>query len=180
MKNLLLVLVFVLVSSGVAFAVSEDLQVPGYLRVTGISTFESHITSTGPLTLESGANGNIRLSPNGTGIIRLGATMEPTADNSSTLGTPTNKWKKLYVNSVGTATIPITQTKLTNYTVNDSNVTANSLIFVTWNNNGGEAANNLVTVFVTGKAAGSFTVQYAKSSNGNIGTALPFDYIVIN
>jgi hypothetical protein len=69
----------------------------GNLNVTG------NIVDTGALSVITGSNGNITLSPNGTGVITASANVfvtglvNPSANNTYDLGTTALRWRRTLV-----------------------------------------------------------------------------------
>lgn len=66
----------------------------GNLNVTG------NIVDTGALSILTGANGNITLSPNGTGVVISTANTIPSANATYDLGSTTARWKTVFTSDL--------------------------------------------------------------------------------
>ena len=66
----------------------------GNLNVTG------NIVDTGALSILTGANGNITVSPNGTGVVIMTANTIPSANATYDLGSTTARWKTVFTSDL--------------------------------------------------------------------------------
>ena len=76
--------------TGATVSVTGNITGGGDLSLTG------NIVDTGPLTILTSSNGNITLSPNGTGNINTGANIMPTANATSNIGSATLSYNTIF------------------------------------------------------------------------------------
>ena len=132
------------------------------MRVTGVSTFEQKITSTGPLTLESGASGNINITPDGTGKMLFGSS-----------GTATAQILHLSVSFAAGTIAARTTVSVTGITA--TGVQTGDRVFITGTDTALTAGLFVVGV-ATATAANTITVMMGNCTNGSISDATARNY----
>ena len=68
----------------------------GNITVGGDLNLVGNIVDTGPMTLITSSNGNITLSPNGTGNVNTGANIMPTANATANIGSATLSFNTIF------------------------------------------------------------------------------------
>jgi len=73
-----------------------NVSVTGSITAGGDLSLIGNIVDTGALTIITSSNGNITLSPNGTGNINTGANIMPTANATANIGSATNYFNTVF------------------------------------------------------------------------------------
>jgi hypothetical protein len=71
-------------------------SVTGSVTAGGDLSLVGNIVDTGPLTILTSSNGNITLSPNGTGNINVGGNIMPTANATANIGSATSSFNTIF------------------------------------------------------------------------------------
>lgn len=103
--------------------------VTGTLGVTGQLNIDN-LRLDGNVLSSTNLNGNITLTPNGSGFIELSANLIPASDNTVDLGTTANRFNDLFMGgSIGDGTTTITSATLQSLRNINSGVTAGMTLF---------------------------------------------------